>query len=70
MLSNDSNYFVLSSYRLPRQERAKRLQYLEDSIIQLKAYHAKARRSKKPYVMLLIGQYELLADKLNRRLSK
>lgn len=65
MLTIDSNYYVLSSYRLGRQERAKRLQYLEDSIIQLKAYHAKAKRSKKPYVELLIIQYNDLLEKLN-----
>jgi hypothetical protein len=64
---NDSNYYVLSRYKLPRRELCKRLQYLENSITQLKAYHGKAHRHK--IVSLLIVQYEDLRDKINKRLE-
>ena len=54
----DSNYFTLCHVPMPRSERAKREQFLADTIEQLKAYKIKAHPAKIATIEKLIRIYE------------
>ena len=55
-MSIDSNYFVLTHYKLSRTEQEKRLAWLENTVIQLRKI--KAKRARRNTIEKLIVVYE------------
>lgn len=59
----DSNFYILTHYRLPESEKEKRVQFLSDTLAQLEQYRIKAKETKRPAILSLIAKYdELLAN--------
>ena len=60
----ESNFYVLSHVRLRKTEQQKRVEYLQNTLAQLKQYHKVAPVFKRQIIFLLMAKYENLINSI------